>query len=78
MFWLVTCSVSHTVTWLYPGVTVDLVQRHCVAVVLYSCPPSHDHHGVFYQGCSVEETRQGLGREREKVSEGERKKNVFI
>ncbi len=48
------------VTWLYPGVTVDLVQRHRVTVVLCFCPSPDNNHGVFDQGCSMEETGQGL------------------
>lgn len=49
-----------TTTWLYPGVTVDLVQRHRVTVVLCFCPSPDNDHGVFDQGCSMEETGQGL------------------
>lgn len=48
------------VTRLYPGVTVDLVQRHRVTVVLGFCPPTHNDHGVFDQSSSVEETGQRL------------------
>ena len=48
------------VTWLYPSVTVDLIQRHRVAVVFCFCPSSDNDHGVFDQGCSVEETGQWL------------------
>lgn len=48
------------VTWLYPGVTVDLVQRHRVTVVLCFSPPSHNDHSIFNQSSSMEETGQGL------------------
>lgn len=50
---------------MYPCVTVDLVQRHGVAVVFLVCSSPNNNHGVFDQGRSVKETGQGLcGRER--------------
>lgn len=58
-------DIATAATWMDPCVTVDLVQRHRVAVVFLVCSPPNNHHGVFYQGGSVEETGQGLcGKER--------------
>ena len=51
-----------TVTWLYPSVTVDLVQRHRVAVVVGFSPSTNNDHGVFDQSCGMKEPGQGLHR----------------
>lgn len=48
------------VTWFYPGVTVDLVQRHRVTVVFCFCSPTNYNHCVFDQSSSMKETRGGL------------------
>lgn len=53
-------DIVQAATWMDPCVTVNLVQRHRVAVVLLFCSSPNNHHGVFYQGGSVEETGQRL------------------
>lgn len=59
----INCRIdSKTATWLYPRVTVDLVQQHRVAVVFVFCSSTNNDHGVFDQGCGMEETGQGLRR----------------
>lgn len=55
-------DIVKAATWVDPCVTVNLVQRHRVAVVFLFCSSPNNHHGVFYQGGSVEETGQGLCR----------------
>lgn len=63
-------------TWMDPCVTVDLVQRHRVAVVFLFCSSPNNHHGVFYQGASVEETGQRLCRKARRHNENQRVERV--
>lgn len=60
MIYKLICGQKCIVTWLYPGVAVDLVQRDRVTVVFCFRPATYNYHGVFDQRSSVEETGQGL------------------